>query len=79
MSLPAAESFCDCVMFGSLGTFRGYINAKGPERCARLFIAVGHHLLSSCEQRRNNKKQIDILTAKIKFAPRDSTPQISRK
>jgi hypothetical protein len=26
--LPVADSFCNCVMFGILETFRGYINAR---------------------------------------------------
>lgn len=34
--------------------------------------------LSSCVQRRNNKK-LDTLTAKIKLAPRNLMPVISRK
>ncbi|KRY97607.1 hypothetical protein T11_1606, partial [Trichinella zimbabwensis] len=43
-------------------------------------IAVGHRLLSSHKQSRNKeKKKLDILTAKIKLAPRNSTPLISRK
>jgi hypothetical protein len=35
-------------------------------------------LLSGCIQRRN-KKKLDILTAKIKLIPRNSTPLISSK
>ena len=71
MVLPAADSSCDCVTFGILGTFHGvYINARGPRgRVAVgcwLLVVVGHDLLSSCMQR-NNKKKLDILMAKIKL------------
>lgn len=30
MVLPGAGRFCDCVRFGILGTFQGYINARAP-------------------------------------------------
>jgi hypothetical protein len=42
-------------------------------------VAVGHDLLISHVQRRNNNKKLDILTVKIKLAPRNSTLLISRK
>ena len=64
---------CD---FGILESFRGYINARGPERSGELLV-VGHRLLSSHAQRRN--KKLDILTVKIKLAPRNSTLLISRE
>jgi hypothetical protein len=28
--VPAADSVCDCVMFGIVGLFREYINARAP-------------------------------------------------
>lgn len=34
-----------------------------------LLDLVGHGLLSSCVQRRNNKKKLDILMTKIQLAP----------
>ena len=75
MILPDAGSFCDCVTSGILGTFKKvYINARalrGVVGC--LLVTVGCGLLSSHVQRRNNKK-LDILTVKIKFAPRNSMP-----
>lgn len=41
---------------------------------------VGHGLLISHVQRRNkNKKKLDKLMAKIKFAPRNSTPLNEQK
>ena len=53
-------------------------NARAPK--GGLFVVVGFGLLSSCVQRRNNtKKKSDILTVKIKLAPRNSMPLISRK
>ena len=42
-------------------------------------VVVGHSLTSSHEQRRNNKKKLDILLVKTKLAPRNVTPLISRK
>lgn len=36
-------------------------------------------MLSSHAQRRNNKKKLDILTEKVKLAPRNSKLLISRK
>ena len=42
-------------------------------------VVVGHSLLNSRAQKRNNKKKLDILTVKIKLAPRNSMPLISRK
>ena len=44
-----------------------------------LLAAVGHSLLSTHAQRRNNKKKLDILMVKIKLAPKNSVPLISRK
>jgi hypothetical protein len=45
-----------------------------------LLVSVGCGLLSSCVQRRNNnKKKLAILTAKMKSAPRNMMPLISRK
>lgn len=41
--------------------------------------ALGHCLLSSRAQRRNSKKKLDILTEKVKLAPRNSKLLISRK
>jgi hypothetical protein len=31
MVLPAAESFCDCVMFGILETFQRVYKCEGPK------------------------------------------------
>jgi hypothetical protein len=68
---------CD---FGILESFRGYINAralKGVAGCWLFLIVVGLSLLSSHEQRRyKNKNKLDILTVKIKLAPKNS---ITRK
>lgn len=38
-----------------------------------LLVVLGHG------QRRNDKKKIDILTVRIKLAPRNLTPLIRRK
>ena len=43
-----------------------------------MLVALVHGFLSSYVKRRN-KKKLDILTAKIKLAPRNLTPLISRK
>jgi hypothetical protein len=43
-----------------------------------LLVVVGSGLVSSHVQRRR-KKKLDILAVKIKLAPRNSTPLISRK
>jgi hypothetical protein len=40
MMLPAADSFCYCVMFGILGTYRGYTNARTQE--VWLLLLVGY-------------------------------------
>lgn len=42
-------------------------------------MVVSHGLLSSCAERTKNKKKLDILTEKIKLAPRNLMPLISRK
>lgn len=48
-------------------------------------VVVGHGLLSSPVQekkkkeKRNSKKKLDILTAKIKLAPRNLPPLICRQ
>lgn len=52
--------------WNSRNFFRGYINARVPERHGRF---VGLSLLSSHVQRRN-KKKLDILMVKIKLAPK---------
>jgi hypothetical protein len=57
--------------------FGGYINVIAPR--GGLLVAIGHSLLSSCGKRRNNKKKLDNHTMKIKLAPRNSTPLISKK
>ena len=44
-----------------------------------LLAAVGHSLLSTHAQRRNNKKKLDILMVKIKLAPRNLVPLVNRK
>ena len=56
MLLPAADSFCDCLIFGILGPFLRLYKWPGPER-----LVVGNGLLSSLAQRRNNNKKLDIL------------------
>ena len=64
----------------------GYINAKAlrdKEACGFLvvvwlLVVVGSGLVSSHVQRRR-KKKLDILAVKIKLAPRNSTPLMSRK
>lgn len=49
---------------------RGYINARAlEEQLGCWLVAVGSSLLSCHLQRRNKKKKLDILTAKIKLAP----------
>ena len=66
----------------TLGAFQKvYINTRALRgRVGCWLIAVGHRLLSSHKQSRNKeKKKLDILTAKIKLAPRNSMPLISRK
>jgi hypothetical protein len=80
--VPATDSFCNCIRFG----ISGYINARALRgkgwlvACWVLLVDVGCSLLSSQMQRRSSKKEkLDILTAKIKFALRNSTPLISRK
>ena len=76
MVLPVAESFCHCVTFGILDTFRRV--PRGRVSCWR--VVVGNGLFSCCEQRRkNHKKELDILTLKTKLSPRTSMPLISRK
>ena len=71
--LPAADGFCDCVTFGSWGLSKGSIN----DRASRGRLLVGCCWLSS-KVGRNNKK-LAILLEKIKLAPRNSMPLISRK
>jgi hypothetical protein len=44
-----------------------------------LLVVVGHSLLNSHVQRRKERKELDILIAKIKLAPRNSMPLINRK
>lgn len=57
------------------GLYRGWINETG---CVIGGLLLVFFFLSSCVQRRNNKK-LDTLTAKIKLAPRNLMPIISRK
>lgn len=42
-------------------------------------VVVGHGLLTSHAQRRKKEKKLDILSAKLKLAPRNLIPLISRK
>jgi hypothetical protein len=58
------------------GLLRGFINARVPGGGCGL---VGCDLFSSCAKRRNNKNKLDILTLKIKLAPRNSMALIIRK
>jgi len=44
-----------------------------------LLFFVGCGLLGSHVERRNKNKKLDILMAKIKFAPKNSISLISRK
>lgn len=43
-----------------------------------LLVAVGCGLSSSCVQR-DKKKKVDILKVKVKLAPRNSVPLVSRE
>lgn len=45
----------------------------GSQEVDGLLAAVGCNLLCSCSQRRK-KKKLDILSVKIKLAPRNSCP-----
>jgi hypothetical protein len=68
MALPATDSFYDCVAFGILGIFRGYLNARAP-----IGVVVGFGVVAvmffdglfvclfvfcSHAQRRNKRKEI---------------------
>jgi hypothetical protein len=80
--LPVADSFCDCVMFGILGTFQKYPGPQELGSCWCCCWLIGSNYCWPVllhVQRRNKKKKLDILRVKIKFAPRNSTPLISRK
>lgn len=55
------------------GLLREYINARdqrGRVVVVGLLVAVGHSLLSSGAQSKDNKKKLDILIAKTKLALR---------
>lgn len=82
MILTEADSFYNCAMFGILGTFQGYINARALRGRVGwwlliflLLVVVGCCLISSHAQRR--KKYLDILTAaKIQLVSRKSNDVI---
>ena len=38
--LPAAGSFCDCMMFGILGTFQRVYKCQGPKRLSGCWLVV---------------------------------------
>ena len=67
MILPAADSFCDCVTFGILGTFQRVYKCEGLGKRngllvvgSLLLVVVGLCLSSSSAQRRNKNKKLDI-------------------
>lgn len=72
--LSAADSFRECAMFGSLGTFQ---RLEPRQVCG--WWMVGCCWLRSVKQPRTEKREVDILTASIKLAPRNLRPLISRK
>jgi hypothetical protein len=41
--VPAADSFCDCVMFGMLGTLQRVYKCQGPERCGGMLVGLGRY------------------------------------
>lgn len=79
--MPASDHFCDCVTLGILETFvREYINARAPQEVAvccwsivGLSVGVVCGMLNSLVER--NKMKLDILTAQIRLAPKNSTLQ----
>jgi hypothetical protein len=58
--LPAADSFCNYVTFGILGTFKVCINARAPHWQGGLLVIPRGWLgfVSSPVQRRNKKKKV---------------------
>lgn len=70
--MPSADSFCDCVTFGILGTFQR--TGEGG------WVVIGWcGLLTSYAKRRNKKKkEFAILTVKVKLAWRNSMSLVSR-
>jgi hypothetical protein len=54
--LPAADSFCDCLTFGTLGTLQSIYKCQGPKRCGWL-VVIGHGLLSGHALRRNKEEE----------------------
>jgi hypothetical protein len=74
--LSPADSFCNCVTFGILGTFQRVYTCWGSKRLVGCWLVVGRGLLSRCAQRRN--KKVNITMVKLRLAPRNSTPVISR-
>ena len=80
MILPAADSFCNCVMLQNLGIFQKVYRLLGPqevELVGWLLFFVGCSLSSSYVQRRNNTKKLDILMLNIKLVPRNTMPLIA--
>lgn len=39
--MPAADSFCDCVVFGVLGTSERYLNMRAPRHSQWLLAVQG--------------------------------------
>ena len=51
MILPAADSFCDCLMLGILGIVREYINARALRKvvaCSWIFVGCWLLLVMVC-------------------------------
>jgi hypothetical protein len=75
MVLPPADSFCDELWNSGDFSESVYMLGSPKRQCgfygSWLLVVVGHCLLSSRVQRRKNKKILDILTAKIKLAPKE--------
>lgn len=87
VSLPAADCFHKCMTLGILGTLERVFNARAPGGMAVAPAAepVGGWLLLVkwlCVKKKKKKKiekKRDFLTAKIKLAPGNSIPLISKK
>lgn len=61
MVLPAAESFCNCVTFGILGTFQKVYKFQSSERQNLWLVVVQGcwlQFFSNCAQWRNKKKEV---------------------
>jgi hypothetical protein len=67
MILTAEDNFCNCVVFGILGTFQWVCKCKGPEKLEGWWLVIQEGWLRfvSHAQRRNKRKEIRVMDLSV--------------